>query len=92
MIVSNVSTVLKDIKVTKKGINLTLEDVRLQGEQLKHLAALIGEVVQVGVDIPQMSLFEENKAESNEERVLTFGEPDPHTLTDNEVADQLGLT
>lgn len=83
MIVENVSAVLKDIKVTKKGINLTLEDVRLKGEQLQDLASLIGEVVLVGVDIPQMNLFEDedvNKLEAPQE-------VEEEAVTDEDVSD-----
>lgn len=79
MVVQNVSAILKDIKVTKKGINITFEDVRLQGEQLQQLASLIGEVVLVGVDIPQMGLFEdEDVNELEEEAEAETAEAEAH--------------
>lgn len=92
MNVENVSTVLKDIKVTKKGINLTLEDARLQGEQLKDLATLIGEVILVAVSTPQMGMFDEKSEEGAEaEEILSMDAPNPVNYTDKEVANELGL-
>lgn len=101
-IVENVTAVLKDIKVTKKGINIAFEDVRLKGEQLQDLASLIGEVVLIGTDIPQMNLFEDEDvneleapqeagAEETTEEVTETGEQlslleEVETVTDEEVA------
>ena len=71
MIVQNVSAILKDIKVTKKGINITLEDTRLEGEQLQRLASLIGDVVLLGVATPQASIFDEELSEVEQELGLS---------------------
>ena len=65
MVVENVTSVLKDIKVTKKGINITLEDARLCGEQLQDLASLIGEAITIAVSVPQIGLFDEEVEKSN---------------------------
>ena len=59
MVTENLQAVLKDIKVTKKGITVNFEDVKLRGEDLQALASLIGEKVMLGIDLPQMSIFDD---------------------------------
>ena len=70
MVVENIKTVLKDIKVTKKGINITLENAKLQGEQLQELAALIGEAIVLAVNVPQLNIFDEEVSNAEIEQEL----------------------
>lgn len=59
MNINNIEAGLKDIKVTTKGVNVTLEDVRLDGEELTELASLIGGRIRFTVETPQMSIFDD---------------------------------
>ena len=94
-VAENVTAILKDIKVTKKGIAINFEGVKLQGEQLQQLASLIGEVIVLGVDVPQMNLFEdedvnavadEGTLEYNEGTELEEGQEVGEGTAESEVA------
>lgn len=83
-VANNVKAILKDIKVTKKGIVLSFEDVRLQGEQLTDLASLIGGLVLIDVEAPQLSLFEDedvNEIEATEEESVEESADDTEEVT-----------
>lgn len=88
MVAQNVPAILKDIKVTKNGINISLEDVKLKGEQLQNLASLIGGSVLIAVDTPQMNLFEDENVNELEESEPVEGQI---SMTDEEVAQELGI-
>lgn len=88
MVAQNVPAILKDIKVTKNGINISLEDVKLKGEQLQNLASLIGGSVLIAVDTPQMNLFEDENVNELKESEPVEGQI---SMTDEEVAQELGI-
>lgn len=81
-VANNVKAILKDIKVTKKGIVLSFEDVRLQGEQLTDLASLIGGLVLIDVEAPQMTLFEDENVNEIEESQEEVAEESTDEATD----------
>jgi hypothetical protein len=67
----NIPAVVKDVKVTKKGIQVSLEEVKFQGEQLTDFATLIGEAILLDIQLPQMrfddeDMFVQEKAEATE--------------------------
>lgn len=88
MVAQNVPAILKDIKVTKNGINISLEDVKLKGEQLQNLASLIGGSILIAVDTPQMNLFDDENVNELEESEPVEGQI---SMTDEEVAQELGI-
>lgn len=88
MVAQNVPAILKDIKVTKNGINISLEDVKLKGEQLQNLASLIGGSVLIAVDTLQMNLFVDENVNELEESEPVEGQI---SMTDEEVAQELGI-
>jgi hypothetical protein len=88
--INRVKAVVKDIKVSGKGIVLNLENVQLTGTQISEVSALVGGMVYVDLEerLPQS-----RKAENEVEGQLSINdlEGEPEKLTEQEVADQLNL-
>lgn len=97
--INRVKAVVKDIKVSGKGIVLNLENVQLTGTQISEVSALVGGMVYIDLE---ERLPESRKVEKEADGQLSFEDVDQEpevlesleseeTLSDDEVADQLNL-
>jgi hypothetical protein len=100
--INRVKAVVKDIKVSSKGIVLNLENVQLTGTQISEVSALVGGMVFVDLeerlpqskaqevaedeDVNQLSLFEATEQAEEQEE----GEKEQQ-LSDSDVLGELEL-
>lgn len=88
--INRVKAVVKDIKVSGKGIVLNLENVQLTGTQISEVSALVGGMVYVDLEerLPQSK-----KAEKVLDGQISLAdyEGEPEEISPDEITKELGL-
>lgn len=89
--INQVEAKVKDVKVTNKGIQLNLENVKLTGEQISLVSALVGGAVWVNIEerLPEVKTKKQELAEG---QTSLFDKDEPELLSDADISKELGIT